>query len=195
MRQTLSRGVFAAAAATSLLTLCGSSALADSQAEGAASNSPGVLSGNTIQAPVSVPVNVCGNTVDVVAVLNPAFGNSCGNGSPVTTPVTVPAPPSVTPSTDDGSTALPPVSTPTPTPDSGTSTTDTPPRVVDEAVAEPQHAQTLPAPAVLENATPDAAPQLAETGTGALLASSAASAALIAGGVILYRRGRAATHR
>ncbi|MFJ2718192.1 chaplin [Streptomyces sp. NPDC087437] len=193
MRQTLSRGVFAAAAATSLLTLCGSSALADSQAEGAASNSPGVLSGNTIQAPVSVPVNVCGNTVDVVAVLNPAFGNSCGNGSLAAPPVTVPAPPSVTPSTDDGSTTLPPVSTPTP--DSGTSSTDTPPRVVDEAVAEPQRAQTLPAPAVLENATPDAAPQLAETGTGALLASSAASAALIAGGVILYRRGRAATHR
>ncbi|MFJ6560735.1 chaplin [Streptomyces sp. NPDC091412] len=193
MRQTLSRGVFAAAAATSLLTLCGSSALADSQADGAASNSPGVLSGNTIQAPVSVPVNVCGNTVDVVAVLNPAFGNSCGNGSPAAPPVTVPAPPSVTPSTDDGSTTLPPVSTPTP--DSGTSSTDTPPRVVDEVVAEPQRAQTLPAPAVLENATPDAAPQLAETGTGALLASSAASAALIAGGVILYRRGRAATHR
>ncbi|MFE7229696.1 chaplin [Streptomyces sp. NPDC001231] len=214
MRQTLSRGVFAAAAATSMLTLCGSSALADSQADGVASDSPGVLSGNTIQAPVSVPVNVCGNTVDVVAVLNPAFGNGCANGSPAPRPgpVTVPEP-GVTPPTDGGSTTPPSPATPTPTPAAETPTTGTPPRVVDEPVDEPgesvgepvdepgepvdepQRAQTLPAPAAFEHATPDAAPQLAETGTGALLASSAASAALIAGGVILYRRGRAATHR
>jgi hypothetical protein len=40
-----------------------------------------VLSGNTVQAPVDVPVNVCGNTVDVVGVLNPSVGNSCANQS------------------------------------------------------------------------------------------------------------------
>ena len=39
--------------------------------------SPGVLSGNTVQVPVDVPVNVCGNTVNVVGLLNPAVGNSC----------------------------------------------------------------------------------------------------------------------
>ncbi|KAI1292417.1 hypothetical protein EDD11_008778, partial [Mortierella claussenii] len=33
---------------------------------GAASNSPGVLSGNVIQVPVHVPVNVCGNTINVI---------------------------------------------------------------------------------------------------------------------------------
>ncbi|AVH58649.1 MULTISPECIES: chaplin [Streptomyces] len=54
-------------------------AAADSGANGTASNSPGVLSGNTIQVPVHVPVNVCGNTVDVIGLLNPAFGNTCAN--------------------------------------------------------------------------------------------------------------------
>ncbi|MFF3888435.1 chaplin [Streptomyces sp. NPDC001914] len=56
------------------------SAAADSGAEGAAVNSPGVLSGNVLQVPVHIPVNVCGNTVNVVGLLNPAFGNTCVNG-------------------------------------------------------------------------------------------------------------------
>ncbi|WP_327283855.1 MULTISPECIES: chaplin [unclassified Streptomyces] len=55
------------------------SAMADSSAEGAAVGSPGVLSGNQVQVPVHVPVNVCGNTVDVVGLLNPTFGNVCLN--------------------------------------------------------------------------------------------------------------------
>ncbi|AXE26752.1 MULTISPECIES: chaplin [Streptomyces] len=54
-------------------------ALADSTAEGAAVGSPGVLSGNLVQVPVHVPVNVCGNTVNIIALLNPAFGNTCVN--------------------------------------------------------------------------------------------------------------------
>ncbi|WTN63344.1 chaplin [Streptomyces sp. NBC_00626] len=54
-------------------------AAADSGAQGAATNSPGVISGNTIQVPVHVPVNACGNTVDVIGLLNPAFGNTCAN--------------------------------------------------------------------------------------------------------------------
>ncbi|MFE0464537.1 chaplin [Kitasatospora sp. NPDC058965] len=49
-------------------------------AEGAAFDSPGVLSGNVVQVPVHVPVNVCGNTVSVIGLLNPAFGNTCVNG-------------------------------------------------------------------------------------------------------------------
>ncbi|MFE9306336.1 chaplin [Streptomyces sp. NPDC088353] len=55
-------------------------AFADSGATGTAANSPGVLSGNVIQVPVHVPVNACGNTVNVIALLNPAFGNTCANG-------------------------------------------------------------------------------------------------------------------
>ena len=42
---------------------------------GKAEHSPGVLSGNVIQAPVHVPVNAVGNSVNVIGVLNPAFGN------------------------------------------------------------------------------------------------------------------------
>ncbi|WSK91644.1 chaplin [Streptomyces sp. NBC_00597] len=56
-----------------------SPAMADSSAEGAAVGSPGVLSGNLVQVPVHVPVNVCGNTVDVVGLLSPTFGNHCIN--------------------------------------------------------------------------------------------------------------------
>ncbi|MFF8315459.1 chaplin [Streptomyces lydicus] len=50
-----------------------------SQAAGGATNSPGVVSGNVVQAPVHVPVNVCGNTISVVGLLNPSFGNPCVN--------------------------------------------------------------------------------------------------------------------
>ncbi|GHB10946.1 chaplin [Streptomyces termitum] len=54
-------------------------AAADSIAEGAAVKSPGVGSGNVVQIPVHVPVNLCGNTVSVIGALNPAFGNTCVN--------------------------------------------------------------------------------------------------------------------
>ncbi|KUO13803.1 chaplin [Streptomyces sp. DSM 15324] len=54
-------------------------AAADSGASGVAEHSPGVLSGNVVQVPVHIPVNVCGNTVDIVGLLNPAFGNTCVN--------------------------------------------------------------------------------------------------------------------
>jgi hypothetical protein len=54
-------------------------ALADAEAKGAAIGSPGVLSGNVVQIPVHVPINVCGNSVNVIALLNPTFGNTCVN--------------------------------------------------------------------------------------------------------------------
>ncbi|WNI14937.1 chaplin [Actinacidiphila sp. ITFR-21] len=55
-------------------------ASADSGAHGAAVTSPGVGSGNLVQVPVHVPVNVSGNTVDVIGLLNPVFGNYAVNG-------------------------------------------------------------------------------------------------------------------
>ena len=68
--------VVAAAAATGGLVLAGAGlAQADAGAQGAAIGSPGVLSGNVVQVPVHVPVNVCGNTINVIGLLNPAFGN------------------------------------------------------------------------------------------------------------------------
>ncbi|WP_405482532.1 chaplin [Streptomyces sp. NBC_00009] len=72
--------VVAAAAATGGLVLAGAGiAAADAGAQGAAVKNPGVISGNVIQVPVHIPVNACGNTVSVIGLLNPAFGNACVN--------------------------------------------------------------------------------------------------------------------
>ncbi|MDX2598551.1 chaplin [Streptomyces caniscabiei] len=54
-------------------------AFADAEAKGAAIGSPGVLSGNVVQVPIHIPVNVCGNTINVIGLLNPAAGNVCVN--------------------------------------------------------------------------------------------------------------------
>ncbi|MCM2420581.1 chaplin [Streptomyces sp. RKAG293] len=81
MRQALSRSLITVAAASGVLAMTGGYAHADTEAQATTSNSPGVLSGDSIQVPVDAPVNVCGNTVDVVALLNPSMGNGCGNGS------------------------------------------------------------------------------------------------------------------
>lgn len=74
-----------AAAAFAAVTVIGGagSAAADpgpgsgAYAEGTAKNSPGVLSGNVLQVPVDIPINACGNTLNVVGLLNPAAGNHC----------------------------------------------------------------------------------------------------------------------
>lgn len=74
------RIAFGAAALATVGLLGGAgAAAADSGAQGGASNSPGVVSGNNVQVPVHVPVNACGNSVDVIGVLNPAAGNKCKN--------------------------------------------------------------------------------------------------------------------
>ncbi|KUO20247.1 chaplin [Streptomyces dysideae] len=54
-------------------------AAADTGALGSATQSAGVLSGNVLQAPLHVPANVCGDSVDVIGLLNPAFGSVCAN--------------------------------------------------------------------------------------------------------------------
>jgi hypothetical protein len=54
-------------------------AFADAEAKGAAIGSPGVLSGNVIQEPVHIPINLCGNSINFFALLNPTFGNVCVN--------------------------------------------------------------------------------------------------------------------
>ncbi|MFE7617502.1 chaplin [Streptomyces sp. NPDC057496] len=71
--------VAAIAAGTLMAMGAAAPAFADSGAEGGAAHSPGLVSGNVIQLPIHVPVNVCGNTIDVIGVLNPAFGNTCAN--------------------------------------------------------------------------------------------------------------------
>ncbi|MCK8679329.1 MULTISPECIES: chaplin [Streptomyces] len=72
--------IAAVAAAAGGLMLAGAGmAVADAGAQGAAVGSPGVLSGNLVQVPINVPINACGNTVNVIGLLNPAFGNTCIN--------------------------------------------------------------------------------------------------------------------
>ncbi|MGW3953352.1 chaplin [Streptomyces sp. NPDC004752] len=75
------RSIAAAAALASALTVFGATA---AQADpdpttGTAVGSPGVVSGNVTQVPVQIPVNLCGNSIDLVALLNPTFGNTCTN--------------------------------------------------------------------------------------------------------------------
>ncbi|RSS72826.1 chaplin, partial [Streptomyces sp. WAC06614] len=80
-RQVLGKGVLTAAAASSLLSIAGGAAYAHPGAVAEASHSPGVLSGNSVSVPITLSPNVCGNSVDGGAGLNPAFGNTCVNGS------------------------------------------------------------------------------------------------------------------
>ncbi|MEU8917939.1 MULTISPECIES: chaplin [Streptomyces] len=79
MRQVARKGLITAAAASGVLAMAAGYAHADAGAAGGAAHSPGVGSGNNVQVPVHVPVNACGNTVNVVGLLNPAFGNRCAN--------------------------------------------------------------------------------------------------------------------
>ncbi len=245
----------AAAAATGILSLCGGAALADSTAEGAAKGSPGAVSGNNIQAPVEVPVNACGNTVDVVAALNPAFGNSCandsdghGDGARHDSPGD-----SAYDDGDDGDDGqdwpgdegdqppgdgedrshgggdtprgdggyghddggyghddggyghddggygygdTPPTKPPHTPP---TKPPHTPPTKPPHTPPPGGHQSTPPQTPPGGHQTPpggqEQPPSLPETGAGALLGAATTSAALITGGLVLYRRGRAASHR
>ncbi|MEV7521615.1 chaplin [Streptomyces sp. NPDC091371] len=83
MKKRLVRGTTMAVAGVAMLM--GGAGLASAHggggatADGFTGESPGVLSGNLGQVPVHVPINACGNTVNVIALLNPAFGNTCVN--------------------------------------------------------------------------------------------------------------------
>ncbi|WP_377269917.1 chaplin [Peterkaempfera sp. SMS 1(5)a] len=80
--RNIKKAVFVSAA--SLGVIVGGAAAAAAQgadAEAAAVGSPGVVSGNVVQVPVSIPVNVCGNSLNLVGILNPAFGNTCINAA------------------------------------------------------------------------------------------------------------------
>ncbi|MFE3206015.1 chaplin [Embleya sp. NPDC055664] len=76
---TVKKAAFITVAAGGILAAGIGGASASSEADGAAVNSPGVASGNNIQVPVHIPVNLCGNSINVVGLVNPAFGNTCIN--------------------------------------------------------------------------------------------------------------------
>ncbi|WP_043265456.1 chaplin [Streptomyces sp. CT34] len=71
--------VAAVTAGTLLAVGAAAPAFADAGTKGGAKGSPGVFSGNVVQVPIHVPINVCGNTADFLGLLNPAFGNKCIN--------------------------------------------------------------------------------------------------------------------
>ncbi|MFF4710140.1 chaplin [Streptomyces eurythermus] len=75
----IAKGLVLTSAAAAAVAGGAGVASASADAGGAAVGSPGVISGNTIQIPLHVPINLCGNTIDIVGLLNPAFGNSCLN--------------------------------------------------------------------------------------------------------------------
>jgi LPXTG-motif cell wall-anchored protein len=196
-----------AAAATGLLAAYGAPAFADSEAEAQAANSPGVLSGNVIQVPINVPVNVCGNTIDIIALLNPAIGNTCatdveaddegghrnpGGGHHPHNPHNPPGygneeppghgheqPPGYGHEEPPGDNHKPPASGQENPP------TDHKPPADDRT--PPADDRSVP-PVTTPHG--NEGPQLAETGAAGTAAAAAAAAALIGGGALLYRRGR-----
>jgi len=68
-----------AAAAGGLVLASAGMAVAGEGVQGT-SGSSGLLSGNNVQLPVDVPVNLCGNTISVAGEMSPASGNACANG-------------------------------------------------------------------------------------------------------------------
>ncbi|MFF9086206.1 chaplin [Streptomyces sp. NPDC014991] len=135
---------------------------AEASAEGVTRNSPGVVSGNDIQLPVDLPVNVSGNSVNVVGIGNPAVGNTSVNGS--------------ADRPDEPQRSTPPRHEPP--------VRSEPPRRSHET--PPVRSTPRPAPVVHERATGT----LAHTGTDSTLAVAAASLASLMGGTVLYRRSR-----
>src|SRR5690242_997182 len=85
MRRVTRTGVIAVDAASGAIALT-APAHADCSAGGSAAGSTGLISGNFVQLPVHVPVEVCGNTVNVVGLLNPASGNRCADEGRLRTP-------------------------------------------------------------------------------------------------------------
>ncbi|MFI8499940.1 chaplin [Streptomyces sp. NPDC085524] len=78
MRRANRNSLIAVAAASGVMAMAGS-VHADSTTDGSTADSPGLISGDGIQLPVYLPVSACGNTVNVVGLLNPAIGNRCAN--------------------------------------------------------------------------------------------------------------------
>ncbi|MGM1079359.1 chaplin [Streptomyces sp. H28] len=215
MRRVTRNGVIALAAASGAMAVAGP-AYAGAGAEGSAAGSPGLVSGNTVQLPVHVPVNACGNTVNVVGLLNPAAGTTCVNedaadpgdpagassagpgadadgtagGSPgVLSGNGVQLPVALPVNVTGNSVNVVGVGNPAVGNTSANTPGERPGRPADpeaEPPAAPPH--TLPAPQPAPHTEQTAA--LAETGTDGALPVAATGAALFLAGVALHRRFR-----
>ncbi|MFD4544615.1 hypothetical protein [Streptomyces sp. NPDC058466] len=193
MRQTLSKGLVVAAAATSALSLYGTWASAAPRMLGTAAESPAVLSGNTT--PRDTPGEPDAQETAYAEGTSAYEDGTSGDGDGTSgygdgtsgyggdTPGYGAEEPSDHPSC--GCSKSP---TPTPTP----TKTVTPPPTKSTPPAPPSP---MPTPSKTPPVTPPAPPKMAETGAESVLVGTAASAALMAAGTVLYRRGRAASRR
>jgi hypothetical protein len=212
MRRVTRNSVIAVAAASG--AMAGAvPAYAGAGAEGAAAGSPGVGSGNTLQLPVHLPVNVCGNTVDVVGFLNSAVGNACvhdaagerGGSAPSLAGAKATGEAHDSPGVLSGNGVHLPVDLPVDVSGNSvnvvgvgnastgnTSTNTSGERPDRPAVPEPSTPpRTLPDPA--SHSAPPETAALADTGADRTLPVLASGAALFLGGVALYRRARLRT--
>ncbi|GGT41439.1 hypothetical protein GCM10010287_12730 [Streptomyces variabilis] len=216
MRRVTRNGVIAVAAASGAMAVA-MPAYADSGAEGVAAGSPGVASGNSVQLPVHVPVNVCGNTVNVVGLLNPAAGNTCVNedvrheaasgsskGASGASGASAEGDAHGSPGLLSGNGVQLPVHVPVNVTGNsvnvvgiGNPSTDN--SSVNDSGERPEPApertvpaRTLPAP-VEQEAAPAEQVALAETGADHTVPVLATGAAMFLGGVALYRRARLRT--
>ncbi|MEU5463604.1 chaplin [Streptomyces althioticus] len=220
MRRVTRNGVIAVAAASGAMAVA-MPAYADSGAEGVAAGSPGVASGNSVQLPVHVPVNVCGNTVNVVGLLNPAAGNTCVNedvrheaaagsskgtsGASGTSGAAAEGDAHGSPGLLSGNGVQLPVHVPVNVTGNsvnvvgiGNPSTDN--SSVNDSGERPEPApertvpaRTLPAPVEEQEAAPAEQVALAETGADHTVPVLATGAAMFLGGVALYRRARLRT--
>lgn len=165
------------------------SGTAGSGAGGTSSNSPGVASGNNVQVPISAPVDACGNSVNVVGLGNPAYGNNCANVSTAHQPPVTPPP--VTPPGHDCD--CPPEQT------GGEHSTPPGPPGTDRTGGPGGDQSVTPAPVApvvqARAAAPVAEQALASTGVSGLEVIAPAGLALLLGGGVLYRRSRSLARR
>lgn len=227
MKRVTRNTLIAVAAASGAMAMA-PVAHAGAGADGTEAGSPGAVSGNGIQLPVAVPVNVCGNSVDVGGLLNPAFGNTCANkddsghgsggasagqttedspgvisGNGVQLPVDLPVNISgntanivgidnpVFGNQSSNTSGEKPEQPGTPvTP----ATPVTPDQPIDRSVppAHPEQPAPQHEPALVRTPveTADVHGALAETGTDGMLPAAAVSGALLVGGLALHRRFR-----
>ncbi|MFF0105465.1 chaplin [Streptomyces hirsutus] len=216
MRRATRNGLIAVVAASGAMAVV-TPAHADAGAEGFAAGSPGVISGNTLQLPVHIPVNACGNRVNVVGLLNPAAGNTCvnegadergGHEGPHASSGGAAADGSAqgSPGAASGNGVQLPVDVrgnsvnvvgvgnPAPGNESTNTSEEAPGRPAEPAPEPAAPPRTLPAPGPEAHAAAPAAPAgsgaLAETGGDQTLPVLATGVALFLGGIALYRRSR-----
>jgi LPXTG-motif cell wall-anchored protein len=217
MKRVTRNGVIAMAAASGAIAMT-MPVYADSAANGTATDSPGLISGNTIQLPAHVPVNACGNTVNVVGVLNPAAGNTCvnedgaghgdgaGDGGGRNGVASAEGRGKDSPGVVSGNTVQLPVHVPVNAVGNsvnvvGVGNPATGNESVNHSGARPHHpaepaalpTKHHPKPRSVPPTAPQPVASLAHTGTDQTLPAVAGSAALVLGGAILYRRFRSTT--